>query len=65
MRVLIINNFGQKQIRDGDILPRIGDRVCMFYEPFPTVTAVLLYPDIEKQRGCGYEGGIDAIVTVE
>ena len=69
MRILIISLHGKAEIKDTEILPRVGDKVDLFYVPYPTVTNVLLYPSIDTQKKLlGNVNGIallDAIVTVE
>lgn len=45
MRVLVMSKYGNYLINNSDFVPRIGDRVDCFYEPRPTVTSVLAYPD--------------------
>jgi len=58
MRLLFINELGQYKKLETDILPRTGDKVDLFYRPYPTVVNVLLYPkEVELS-------GYDAVITV-
>ena len=66
MKILIVSSINHVTVQDTEILPRTGDKVDMFYMPYPTVISVLLYPSKEtlsnvKNLNCS----IDAIVTVE
>ena len=65
MRIVIINKFGQHVIRDASFVPRIGDQIDAFYEPFPTVTHVLAFPQLGTIKKLNGDGPIDAIITVE
>lgn len=70
MKILFVNKFGRSEFKDTDILPRVGDKVDMFYYPHPEVTNVLLYPSKEtamkimRELGCGCNG-LQAIITVD
>ena len=64
MLIIIISAYGQSEYRNTDILPRMGDRVDMFYKPFPSVSSVLLYPSSDTQKEMGLTDAVDAIVTV-
>jgi hypothetical protein len=65
MKILIIDQFGGNKTIDTEIIPRIGDKVDMFYTPAPTVTCVLLYPSKNTLKSIGLHGeDITAIVTV-
>lgn len=48
MKILVVNQFGNGQVIDSDAIPRVGDKVDMFYEPFPTVTQVLFWPTKDR-----------------
>lgn len=69
MKILFVNEFGQSELKETEILPRIGDNVDMFYKPYPKVTSVLLYPNEDTAKklmcelGCGCNS-LQAIVTV-
>lgn len=65
MRILFITEMGKNHIRDTEILPRVGDKVDLFWYPYPTVNLVLLYPTKETLLKMGYTEHLDAIVTVE
>ena len=66
MKILVINQFGNGQIKDSAVIPRIGDKVDMFYEPLPTVTSVVMWPSKERITQLQYDNlQIEAIITVE
>jgi hypothetical protein len=44
MKILFISECGEALFKFSEFLPRIGDKVDIFYRPYPTVTSVLLYP---------------------
>ena len=66
MNILVINQFGQNEIKQSEVIPRIGDKVDMFYEPLPSVTQVVMWPSKERCDSLGIEITlrIDAIITV-
>lgn len=66
MRLLILSGNGNSGIIESNFVPRIGDKVDMFYKPFPTVTHVLCWPsdDLLASRGTYVSSDIDAIITV-
>lgn len=65
MRVLIINNFGQSEIKNTEAIPGPGDKVDMFFHPRPTVDNVLFWPSKETLDMLpGNVSDIDAIITV-
>lgn len=64
MQILIINQFGNGEVKTVNFIPRVGDRIDMFYSPSPTVTGVLCYPSkstLESVKAGNLQ--IDAIVT--
>lgn len=65
MKILIIDFAGRNKIVDSDFIPRIGDRVDMFYEPSPTVNCVLCWPSLGRLRELKIDVHVDAIVTVK
>lgn len=66
MLILIINGFGQCKTRDSDFIPRVGDKIDMFYKPFPVVTSVTHWPSDETLKDTQYTSSeIQAIITVE
>ena len=66
MKILVINQFGNGQIKDSAVIPRIGDKVDMFYEPLPTVTRVVMWPSKERITQLQADKlQIEAIITVE
>lgn len=64
MKILIINQYGNSATKTTSLLPRVGDKVDLFYQPFPTVTQVLLWPSDAMKARVGITD-IVAIVTVE
>lgn len=65
MNILIITQSGNAQIKETQILPRIDDRVDMFYKPLPKVIGVCLFPSKDTLKELNITESIDAIVTVE
>jgi len=66
MKILILCDLGKAELIQGEVLPRVGDRIDMFYEPCPTVSMVLLFPSKERLAAIHCEEeGVDAIVTVQ
>jgi hypothetical protein len=66
MKVLIVNNFRQTEVRDMPAIPRVGERIDVFYEPLPTVTSVVWSPSKERLRPLNAEQcEITAIICVE
>ena len=65
MKILITNQFGNSEVKETNILPRIGDKIDVFYEPMPAVDNVLLWPSEKRLRLLGMGGtGIEVVVTV-
>ena len=62
MKILVINQFGRKEVKDSDFLPRVGDKVDMFQNPLPTVFEVVCWPSKEQIKDFGFE--FDAIIRV-
>lgn len=67
MKIIVLNDFMKFEILDVPAVPRIGERIDLFFEPLPTVTSIVWYPS--KERLCpffvpGTEEKIDAILTV-
>jgi len=65
MKILIVSRFAQHNAIATGPLPRVGDKVDMFYSPLPTVEQVILWPRPETLDNLttDYEG-IDALVFV-
>jgi len=59
-KVLIVNEFGNNEVVNLPIIPRIGDTLPLFYKPWPKVQIVCLLPEKFDPSLKGY----DAIVTV-
>jgi hypothetical protein len=65
MKLLIINGFGKGEIKESDFIPRVGEKVDMFYRPMPTVSQVVNWPSKEVLKQVNAENiNIQAIVTV-
>lgn len=65
MKILIIGPHGISEIYQRDFVPRVGDKIDIFYDPLPTVTSVVFWPSKARQRALGLEyQNIEAIVTV-
>jgi hypothetical protein len=62
VEILVINQYGQNELKTSDFLPRVGDRVDMFYNPLPTVTQVVCWPSERQMATLGVK--VDAIITV-
>ena len=65
MKLIVIDQFGKAKKLTAKALPRIGDKVDMFYRPFPTVTMVLMWPTKERLKEFGVNDEVEAIVAVE
>lgn len=63
MRILFITEMGHNTIKETNILPRVGDKVDVFYRPFPVVENVLLFPSKKLLEEFGINE-VDAIVTL-
>ncbi len=66
MKILIIDQFGQAEIKESLFVPRVGDKIDMFFGPLPSVTQVVVWPSIERLQAIGeLSQNIDAIITVK
>jgi hypothetical protein len=66
--IFISSRAGMTEIKNTDILPRIGDKVDMFYMPLPKVVDVILYPSLETTKQLVFKEEVDlvdAIIMVE
>lgn len=65
MNILIINQQGKSELKTGITgIPRVGDRIDVFYEPLPTVTSVVWYPSRERMNALHASTNIDVLITV-
>lgn len=65
MKILIVSTIGKGEVKESDFIPRIGEKVDMFYHPMPTVTSVTNWPSKELLKQVSAENmDIKAIVTV-
>lgn len=62
MLILIINSMGQSEIRECKFVPRVGDKLDVFYRPYPTVTSILTCLSVKTVKEIGVDA--EAIVTV-
>ena len=45
MKILIVSQVANNaEVKNVNVIPRIGDSIDMFYYPFPIVTKVILFP---------------------
>ena len=68
MKMLVINKFGQNTLfHEVDFIPRIGDKIDVYYEPLPTVTMVVAMPSDKRIEAIdsSIKDVIDAIVIAE
>ena len=65
MNLLIISHLHQSEFKETDILPRVGDRLDMFYTPRPTVKEVILFPTAESLEMIKCSRHVDAIILTE
>jgi hypothetical protein len=65
MKLLIVNQLGNHAIVDSNVIPRVGDRVDLFYTPYPMVTSVLLWPKESTLKAMNISVAIEAIITVD
>ena len=64
MQILIINEFGNHVTKSLPSVPRIGDRVDVFYEPLPQVTQVVWCPSKTRMEALNLQSHVDIIITV-
>lgn len=62
MKVMIVSKFGHLGIKEVDHVPRIGEKVDVFYRPCPTVVDVVWWPDASLLNT---EEKIDVLLTVD
>jgi len=61
--VFFMNKFGKSEISDIIDIPRIGDTIPIFYEPYPKVIEVIWFP--HKVLPELKDTEVDAIVIVK
>lgn len=44
-KVMFINRYGKNEIKDMDYIPRVGELIPLFYQPYPRVTQVAWFPE--------------------
>ena len=62
-KVMFVNKFGNNEVRDMSHIPRNGDLVPIFYQPYPRVTKVAWFPEKILPELEGRE--IDVLITLE
>jgi hypothetical protein len=62
-KVMVVNSFGNSEIKEMPIVPRIGDTLPLFYNPAPKVNGVVLLPHLMESSLM--DKNLDALVTVE
>jgi hypothetical protein len=65
MRVMIIDGYGQDVVKETNLLPRIGDSIDMFSNPFPKVESVVLWPTRATLDDLDIGELVDVIVLVK
>lgn len=62
-KVMFINRYGKNEIKDMDYIPRVGELIPLFYQPYPRVTQVAWFPEkILPELECKH---VDVLITVE
>ena len=66
MDILIIDTkYKMNELTSVNFMPRIGERVDVFYSPLPTVKDVVHIPSKSTRKSFGYDGYyLDAIIFV-
>ena len=66
MNIFVINKYNKGELVKSDFVPRVGDKVDMFYDPLPTVTSVVAWPSKDRLAAINMSGySVNVIVTVE
>lgn len=65
MKITIISHYGVKNNITANHVPRIGERVDMFYNPAPTVTDVINFPSDDTKGEMGIPHDTDVLVFVK
>jgi len=64
MKIAFVSPYSEVVIKDTNILPRLGDKVDMFFEPAPSVSQVLLFPSLSNLSRQSLPSDTDAIISV-
>jgi hypothetical protein len=64
MKVVFLNKYGQVTTMMLPFIPRIGDTMCLFYKPYPTVKQVLLYPQSDDLKDITEDTDVVALVIL-
>jgi len=62
-KVMFSNQYGQNTTKEMEHIPRIGDTIPVFHEPYPKVKAVVWFPEMVMHDF--RDMGVDVLVTVE
>lgn len=62
-KVMFINRCGKNEIKDMDYIPRVGELIPLFYQPYPRVTQVAWFPEKILPELEGKH--VDVLITVE
>ena len=62
-KVMFVTKFGENEIKDMDYVPRTGDMIPIFYQPYPRVTQVAWFPENILPEIKGKH--VDVLITVE
>ena len=67
MNILIVSKWSQEaKVVNRQAVPRVGDRIDLFYHPCPKVTDVLMYPSNFTLESFGvFDTSIEAVVTLD
>jgi hypothetical protein len=67
VNILIISKAGSLAFKRVNIIPRIGEKVGMFYQQYPTIVDIIWYPNSEVLERVGFSNNddIEAIIAVE
>lgn len=67
INVLIISKYGTVESKQVNHIPRIGEKIGMFYQPYPTVQEIIWWPDSDVIRSLGFDDSenIEVIIAVE
>ena len=61
MKIFFVNQYEQYEVREMKSIPRIGDTIPLFYQPYPVVTRVVWLPGEFDEKLKEY----DVFITVE
>lgn len=65
MKITIVSHYGVKNSIECSHVPRIGERVDMFYHPAPTVIDVINFPSDDTKGAMGIPHNTEVLVFVK